>query len=148
MSSDVSTEAPYVGALMRLGARFTYGQILAGVMASGFDDITPAHIGVFRYPSPEGQRPSDIADKLHITKQSVNGLLDHLERSGYLAREPHPLDGRARVVRLTAKGRELDATIVDQARRAELSVFEVLGPERFAHLRGALTALAEHTGEM
>ena len=76
-----------------------------GVAAAGFDDITPAHISMFRYPTLDWRRPTEIAGQLQISKQSVHELLTHLERQGYLDREPDPTDGRARIVRLTDRGR-------------------------------------------
>ena len=61
-----------------------------------------------------------LADQLQITKQSVNDLLRHLEQHGYITRQHDPTDGRARIVRLTAKGRRLDTTVGYEARSAEL----------------------------
>ena len=58
-----------------------------------------------------GLRPSQLADQRGITKQSVNDLLGHLEGHGYLVREPDSADGRARVIRLTSKGRRLQQAI-------------------------------------
>jgi hypothetical protein len=39
-------------------------------------------IRVFSYPTSEGRRPSEVGDKLEITKQPVNDLLGHLEGLG------------------------------------------------------------------
>jgi DNA-binding MarR family transcriptional regulator len=56
----------------------------------------------------DGLRPIELAERLRITKQSVNDLLGHLEQHGYLIREPDPADRRARVLRLTAKGQHFE----------------------------------------
>lgn len=82
-----------------------------------------------------------------ITKQSVNDLLGHLERHGYLVRVPDLADGRARVIRLTAKGQRLERTINAQAQAAEMRVAEILGPRRFAQPHSSLELLAERFGE-
>jgi DNA-binding MarR family transcriptional regulator len=37
-------------------------------------------------------RPSDLAARLHMSKQALNYLLGELERRGYLERDPHPAD--------------------------------------------------------
>jgi len=149
MSSGSSPEdrtagkGPYVGAMMRIVWQWVRAQIYEGVVVAGFGDLNPAHVGLVRYPGIEGQRPTAIAEQTGITKQSVNDLLGHLEGHGYLVRAPDPADGRARVVRLTAKGRRLGRTIAAEARAAEDRIAEVLGPRRFADLRRSLELLSE-----
>ena len=81
-----------------------------------------------------------------ITKQSVNDLLGHLEGHGYLLRVPDSVDGRARVIRLTAKGRRLQETIYAAAGAAQLQIEEILGPRRFAQLHSSLELLTEQLG--
>jgi Winged helix DNA-binding domain len=74
-----------------------------------------------------------------ITKQSVNDLLRHLEGHGYLLRVPDSVDGRARVIRLTAKGRRIEQTIYAEAGAAQLRIAGILGPRRFALLHSPLS---------
>jgi DNA-binding MarR family transcriptional regulator len=127
--------------MMRVGSQWVREQVYAGVVAAGYDDLNPAHVFVFQFPTPEGLRPSELADTLQITKQSVNDLLAHLEQRAYITREPDPTDGRARVVRLTAKGRKLHATVYREAGAAELRVADLLGARHFAQLRNGLEEL-------
>jgi len=149
MSSDSRPEdqtrgkGPYVGAMMRIGWQWVRAQIYSGVVAAGYDDLNPAHVGLIRYPTFEGLRPTMLAEQVGITKQSVNDLLGHLEGRGYLVRMPDPTDGRARVIRLTAKGRRLGETINAEAQAAERRIAEILGPRRFAQLRSSLELLTE-----
>jgi DNA-binding MarR family transcriptional regulator len=143
MSSESPNAGPYLGGMLRISWQWIREQIFSGVLAAGYDDLNPAHVGLFRYPTLDRQRPSELADQLQITRQSVNDLLGHLEQAGYLTRESDPSDGRARVVRLTAKGRRLEKTINGQAQAAELQIAEMLGPRRFSQLRDALEELAE-----
>ena len=118
-----------------------------GVVAAGYDDLSAAHVGLWRYPGLDGLRPSQLADLAGITKQSVNDLLGHLERHGYLGRVPDPADGRARVIRLTSKGRRLQQTIYAEAGDAEMRIAEILGPRRFAQLHSSLELLADRFTE-
>jgi DNA-binding MarR family transcriptional regulator len=132
---------------MRVSWQWVRDQIFSGVIAEGYDDVTPAHVGLFRYPGLNGQRPTELADQMGITKQSVNDLLAHLEQHGYLIREPDLVDRRARVVHLSPKGRRLEKTVTRESRAAELRIVEILGPRRFAHLREALEDLADAFSE-
>lgn len=133
----------YVGAMMRVVWQRIRDQIYAGVVAAGYDDLNAAHVGLFRYPSLDGLRPSQLADQVGITKQSVNDLLGHLERHGYLVRVRDSDDGRARVIRLTPKGRRFEQKMNDEARAAQLRIAEILGPRRFAQLQSSLELLTE-----
>jgi DNA-binding MarR family transcriptional regulator len=73
----------------------------------------------------------------------VNDLLGHLEQQGYLQRMPDSADGRARVIRLTSKGWQLQEAIYVEAGAAQLRIAEILGPRRFAQLNSSLTMLTE-----
>ncbi len=126
---------------MRTVVEWVREQIYAGVLAEGYDDVHPAHVSLFRWPGMDRMRPTELAEQLRITKQSVNDLLGHLEQRGYLVREPDPADGRARIVRLTPVGRRLDKVVNREAKAAEERIAETLGPKRFAELRHALEIL-------
>lgn len=45
-----------------------------------------------------------LADALGVTARNVTGLVDGLEETGYVTREPHPDDRRATLVTLTDHG--------------------------------------------
>ncbi len=47
-----------------------------------------------------------IGSRLQVHPTSVSNAVDRLEAAGFVVREPHPADGRALLVRLTAAGRE------------------------------------------
>ena len=134
---------PYVGALLGVVWQWVRDQLYAGVVAAGYDDLNAAHVGLWRYPGLEGLRPSQLADRRGITKQSVNELLGYLEQHGYLLRVPDSVDGRARVIRLTPKGWRLQKTIYAEAASAQLRIEEILGPRRYAQLHSSLELLTE-----
>jgi DNA-binding MarR family transcriptional regulator len=153
MSSDsLAGEHPsgerswYIGAMLRVVWQWVRDQLHAGVVAAGYDDLNAAHVALWRYPGLDGLRPSQLADQLGITKQSVNDLLGHLERHGYLERVPDSADGRVRMIRLTSKGLQLEQTIYAEARAAQMRIAEILGPRRFAQLHSSLELLTELLG--
>ena len=142
-AEEIASRTRFVGALMRDGWQWVREQIIDGVRAAGYDDLNPAHVGLFRYPTIEGLRPIEIAERMQITKQSVHDLLGHMEERGYLVREPDPTDRRARVVRLTAAGSRLELVVRAAAADAEAQIAEMLGDRRFHQLRDALRLLVE-----
>jgi DNA-binding MarR family transcriptional regulator len=78
------------------------------VAEAGYADIRPGHGCVFGGIDPEnGSRLTDLADRAMMTKQTVGDVVSDLEQRGYVERVPDPDDGRAKIIRLTAKGREV-----------------------------------------
>jgi DNA-binding MarR family transcriptional regulator len=132
-----------MGMLLRTPHHAVVTRIHEGLAARGFDDLHPAHLAVFQNIEAEGLRPSQLAAKAQITKQSMGYLVDYLEERGYVRREPDPLDGRAKLVRMTERGWEvMDAAfaIVDEL---EEEWAAQLGEERFRQLQEGLDELFE-----
>jgi DNA-binding MarR family transcriptional regulator len=138
---DDNIDAPPVAALLRRPAVLIRHEIMNGLHAAGFDDILPAHLGVFQYPGPDGLRPGVLAARTRASKQAMNHLLHQLERDGYLRREPHPRDRRTRVVRLTERGWAAAGVIRETALRVEAAWAEALGQDTYVQLRVALARL-------
>jgi DNA-binding MarR family transcriptional regulator len=142
MSTEWSVRA--VGLLqfaVELGLRET-----VDVVAPRHPRLRPAHLRMFRYGSPDGVRVTELSARAGMAKQSMHELVTHLERYGYLRREPDPVDSRALRVRLTEAGWELQRQLRAASARVHLRWLEQLGPQRFALLwdaLGELTARAD-----
>jgi DNA-binding MarR family transcriptional regulator len=134
---------PMIGALMRLPWEAVASRLLQALHANGFEDIDGPQLSVLLWPGPEGQRPSELADRTRMTKQALNYLLGNLERNGYLERHPDPEDRRARRIALTDRGRALVPVIRDIVAETEREWAAELGTERFAQLRQLLVDLNE-----
>jgi len=130
-----------MGALLRFALHEVRGRIYAAVGTAGFDDLRPVHVTLFRWPGPEGRRPTEIAADAGISKQAVNDRLRDLERLGYLECHPDPTDDRARIVRLTARGMELHRVAVDVQAELEAEWAQLVGEERFRGMRDTLEDL-------
>ncbi|GGE78709.1 MarR family winged helix-turn-helix transcriptional regulator [Priestia taiwanensis] len=70
----------------------------------GFGDIRPAHGFIFKCINPNGATGIELAEHLGITKQAVSKMVDYLEKSGYVMRQPHPTDKRGKIIVLTERG--------------------------------------------
>ena len=91
-----------------------------------------------------GFAPALLAERAGMSKQAMNQLLRSLEGLGYLVRSDAPDEGRARIVRLTKRGRAAYAKIHDILRDIEREWSAELGPKRF---RRAQRAAAPRLGE-
>jgi DNA-binding MarR family transcriptional regulator len=111
------------------------------VAASPYGDLRITHGCVFGNLDPEGTRLTDLAERAHMTKQSVGEVASDLEQMGYVERVPDPRDGRAKIIRLTERGRQAQALgreIIDDIEREWA---ERYGAERMAALREALETI-------
>lgn len=137
-AADPRLEAPAIGGLLRLAWRAHRERMYERVTASGYEDVTRAQFELVRWPSIDGLRPGEIAQLAGLSKQTVNDLLGELERAGYVERHPAPEDGRARIVRLTERGRALQRSAHEISLALERVWATTLGEERFALVREAL----------
>jgi DNA-binding MarR family transcriptional regulator len=132
---------PLIGALLRMPWEVVQRRMLDRLHEQGFGDIDVPHLNVFRYPGPEGARPSELAARLGMTKQAFNYLLRELERLGYLERRPDEDDARSRRIVLTDRGWALVPVIREAVAEVEQDWARELGPKRFAQLRTLLVEL-------
>ena len=96
---------------------------------------------------PEGVPLSALGRNLLVTKANVTGMVDRLERDGYLTREAHPTDRRVTRARLTPKGRRfLDQVGPLQAAWSDRTFRDFSRTEKQALLSG-LDRLSESVQE-
>src|SRR5213082_2643663 len=148
MSSDIA-HTHRVPMIRLLGAAFDEfsDELTRRVLAAGYSDIRPGHGCVFGNIDPDGSRLTDLADRAGMTKQSVGEVTSDLEQRGYLERVADSSDGRAKIIRLTAHGREVYAIGRQLIDELEHEWAERYGTERVAALREALEVVtAERLG--
>ena len=139
-----SSQAPLIRLLDVALDEFT-AELTRRVAATAYSDIRVSHGCVFGTIDPEGTRLTDLAERAHMTKQSVGEVASDLEQRGYVERVPDPSDGRAKIIRLTERGRNAQAIgrgLIDDIEREWAERF---GAERIDALREALEIIsAEH----
>ncbi|MBO0935466.1 MarR family transcriptional regulator [Fibrella sp. HMF5335] len=83
----------------------------------GYPDVRNGHVQLLRNLDPEGTRNTVLAQRAHITKQTMGRLVKELANSGYVTISVDPTDSRAQRVLLTARGTAfltyLAATLAD-----------------------------------
>lgn len=146
-SSSVADSEPFgpplIGALLRMPWEALQEHMLERLHAEGFDDFDASYLTVFRYPGPQGERPSELATRRRVSKQALNHLLGQLERRGYLRRESDPEDGRSKRVSLTRRGTRAAVVIREAVADMEDRWARQLGRKRFDELRALLQDLNE-----
>jgi DNA-binding MarR family transcriptional regulator len=138
-AASTSLPAPlYIGALLRVPAQAIHRRLVQELNAAGFTEITLPHMAILQYPGPDGVRPGTLAERAGMSKQAMNQLLRSLENAGYIVRSAHAAEGRARMVRLTKRGRAAYARILESFIAIEQEWSATLGPKAFAQLKEIL----------
>lgn len=114
----------------------------AELQQTEFADIRPTHGCVFRFVKDDGMRLTTLADLAGMTKQSVGEVVDDLVARGYVQRIPDPADKRAKLICLTERGEEAQATGFGLFAEVEKRWIERYGPERVAQMRELLEEIA------
>ncbi|WP_369136878.1 MarR family winged helix-turn-helix transcriptional regulator [Modestobacter versicolor] len=135
---------PNTGLLLFYPYRALESRVLAALADAGFA-VTLAQARLLQRVAEGGSRLTDLAAQAQVTKQAAGGLVDQLERQGLVERVPDPSDGRARLVRLAARGQAAAALAAPVVTAVEAEWAAHLGPEAMAALRAALTRLREIT---
>jgi DNA-binding MarR family transcriptional regulator len=71
-------------------------------------DVTPIQVMLlFFLQENDGLSLTQISQGLMLENPTVTGLIDRLEKSGYVKRSDHPIDRRVYLVHLTEKGNKV-----------------------------------------
>lgn len=82
-----------------------------------------------------------LAQKVVTKQPTVTRLLHRMEAQGHVQRADHALDGRITLVRVTASGERLVASLIAQAEAHERQVLAALGEPAAQQLRAVLRGL-------
>lgn len=137
---------PSTAQLFRIAYNLLSQDVFDHVLASGFADLRPAHGNVLeRLTFTDQDRLSAMARAAGMTAQSLGELVDDLERRGYVVRSEDPADRRAKLVRLTAKGRRSIGAAAESIAVAERRLRKELGARDYATVRAIVMRIIEAT---
>ncbi|MCX5852501.1 MAG: MarR family transcriptional regulator [Deltaproteobacteria bacterium] len=100
--------------------------------------ITPPQYFVFNALwMGDGITIGELCDRVSLDSSTITGIIDRLEKSGYVERRPNPEDRRSAMVYLTAEARkvgpkllkyadELDAEMRKRFSAKDMKVFETI----------------------
>jgi DNA-binding MarR family transcriptional regulator len=116
-------------------------RVNAGQKAGSAPPLRAAHTALLPHLSSQGVRGADLAKKLGVTKQAVSQLIAELEWWGVVEQVADPRDGRAKLVRFTAKGEQGLLQGLSVLRELEEELADKIGKRRMQELHTALLAL-------
>jgi MarR family len=118
--------AALFGALLRIPYSAMAEAVERGLRTAGYPEITRAHLTVLQplFARPDGARLTELAAWAHITKPSMNYLVNHLAAQGYVER--------------TATVQAVRAIV----RETEAAWSDLIGPDHLEQLRRLLRELS------
>lgn len=140
MTSVRPPEQPPLVALLDWTARALHDRFLADMAAAGHPQTSSAS-RLMGSLTADGQRVTELADRLGITKQSVSQLVDDLEADGYVKRVPDPTDGRAKLVVFGPRGHEALPAAWRALHASDEHARQILGDPALNELRTSLELL-------
>jgi DNA-binding MarR family transcriptional regulator len=138
MSADPSLPPRPLPALLTQVKEAALHKMRGRLAEEGYGDIREGYGCVFGFIDiDEGSRLTELAERAGLTKQAVGEVIPELEQLGYVTREPDPRDRRAKIIKLTPKGR--DACLTGRRLFAEIERewAEEFGDELLTALREA-----------
>lgn len=134
---------PDLGRSLLEAHRVLAADLAAELAERGYEELRPGHAAVFLHVDRRGgTRLTELAARARITKQGMMLAVDDLESRGLVRRVEDPTDARAKIVRLTARGRSAAAEYRRAVQAVEQRARRQLGDRRYEILHDALEELA------
>lgn len=112
--------------------------------AAGYDRIRTAHTALFPHVPFDGVRLTSLAERIGISKQAVQQLVDELEAIGVFERVPDPADGRAKLIRWTNTGRASIADGLGVLGELAAELEALVGADAWRTTHTTLIAMVDH----
>ena len=141
MEIELSSQKLNLAQLLRIPFQALVTELHERLELVGYGDIRPTHTLIFALVTAEGIRLGELAERAQLTKQLVNYLVTAVEERGYVERVPDPLDGRAKLVRLTERGQMAVAEGAKIIESIEQEWAELLGDQIMQDIRLRLVKL-------
>ena len=110
------------------------GRLIHYYQSSSFSTqgLTPMHCRVISYLYHHSDAQifqKDIESVFHIARSTATGILQLMEKNGYIQREPWPDDGRQKLLVLTEKGKAVEMETSRNFRHLEQVLAQKISPE-------------------
>jgi len=136
--------------LLAMAYRQLIDRLHERLAAEGYTDVRPTFGYVLLAVRDGPTTGADIALLLGVTKQAASKLVDAMEQGGYVRRQTHGDDARAKEIAITARGRRFLVTVESIYRDLEAEWADVTSKKRVEALRDDLRTIVEaaHDGQL
>jgi DNA-binding MarR family transcriptional regulator len=142
--TDPATDRVPLARLFAIGYRVLVDGMHRRLAERGWTDVRVSYGFVLLAARSAGLRGADVAALLGVSKQAASKLVDGMRDAGYVTRQPHATDDRAKLIRLTQRGHDLLAAVEDIYAELESEWAALLGTAAVESLRIDLTTVLQH----
>jgi DNA-binding MarR family transcriptional regulator len=132
-----------IGQLLGRMLRSFRVSLYEALVRRGYTEAREAHLQVFGNIDWRGTRLTELAVRANMTRPSMAELVDDLQRAGYLERVPDPVDGRAKLIRLTRRGKRATTQALRATREIEHGYARAVGSARYEAMTRTLRELLD-----
>ena len=149
MKRELATSVP-LARLLAMSYRQLIDRLHERLADEGYTDVRPTFGYVLLAVRDGPTTGADISLLLGVTKQAASKLVDAMEQGGYVRRQTHGDDARAKEIAITARGRRFLVTVESIYRDLEAEWAEVTSKKRVEALRDDLRTIVEaaHDGQL
>ena len=149
MKREPASSVP-LARLLAMAYRQLIDRLHERLAAEGYTDVRPTFGYVLLAVRDGPTTGADIALLLGVTKQAASKLVDAMEQGGYVRRQTHGDDARAKEIAITARGRRFLGTVESIYHDLEAEWAEVTSKKRLEALRDDLRTIVEvaHGGQL
>lgn len=109
---------------------------------------TPQFRMIIQLQREDGVTQSRLANLLAVGKVSISGLIDRLEKTGWIERRPDPNDRRSNLIFLTDKAHEIEDRMLDTGKELTKQTLKNLTAKQRAELIELLLTVKENLLEV
>ena len=135
------SEPPPLARLLAIAYRSLIDGLHDALRQRGWTDVRPAYGFVLLAARDHATTAGELAALMGVTKQATSKLVDAMVASGYVLRSAGVGDARRRPIELTARGRELLATVESIYAELEAGWADIVGRDHVERLRADLVAV-------
>jgi DNA-binding MarR family transcriptional regulator len=111
------------------------------------EDVTPEQWAVLiRLWERDGRTQSDLSEATFRDRPTMSRILDGMEQRDLVERRADKTDGRARLIHLTRRGRDLQKKLVPVAERLVSRMIEGIDPRALSTTRATLRRMFDNIG--
>jgi DNA-binding MarR family transcriptional regulator len=142
-SSELPPDRLAIGQLLVRLLREFRDDLAAPRADAGYGDVREAHFQIFGNIRVGGIRLTELADRAQLSLAAASELVNDLVDLGYLTRRPDPVDGRAKLIDLTKRGKSLMADAGGRVIDIEDRWSKIVGEGSFAQMTKTMQRLLD-----
>ena len=135
--------SPNIARGLLSAARMHTAAVVARLALRGYVDFPFASASLLWLMDEGGTRSTVLAQRAGVTKQAMSQLVRMMERQGYLEQVLDPNDTRAKVVRMTPRGKAVKSACVEVREELNRETAKLVGREQARSMEEQLEAMTE-----